>query len=140
MRRADSEFGTTAQPGIGQPGIGQPGPGRTGSRSQRHQNRPRRRSRRWLKVAGAVVAAVAIAAGVVVYNHSSSQPKQLPVQLPTAAGGYLGVYAQGSPLSYAGVTAFRKSTGTSPDLAMYYSGWYESFQTKFVQQAAADGE
>jgi mannan endo-1,4-beta-mannosidase len=130
MRRADTPLGPTAEPG----------PGRTGSRSQRHQNRPRRRTGRLFKVAGAVLAAVAIAAGVVVYNHSSSQPKQLPVHLPTAADGYLGVYAQGAPLSYSGVTAFRKATGTSPDLAMYYSGWYESFQTTFVRQAAADGE
>ena len=130
MRRADSELGTTTQPG----------PERTGSRSQRHRSRPRRRSRRLLKVAGAVVAAAAIAAGVVVYNHSSGQPRELPVHLPAAADGYLGVYAQGSPLSYAGVTAFRKATGTSPDLAMYYSGWYEAFQTTFVRQAAADGE
>jgi mannan endo-1,4-beta-mannosidase len=135
MRRADGEYGTTVQPG-----TGQPGPERTGSRSQRHQNRPHRTSRRLFKVIGAVVAAVAIAAGVVIYNHSSSQPKQLPVHLPAAADGYLGVYAQGAPLSYSGVTAFRKATGTSPDLAMYYSGWYESFQTTFVRQAAADGE
>ena len=129
MRNADTDLGTTTPPG----------PDQTGSRSRRHQNRPRRRSRRLLKAAGAVIVAAVIAAGVVVYNHSSSQPKTLPVHLPAAADGYLGVYAQGSPLSYAGVTSFRKATGTSPDLAMYYSGWYESFQTAFVRKAAADG-
>src|ERR1700759_1757700 len=134
MRRADSELGTPVQPGTGQPGRERPG-----SRSQRHQNRPRRRSRRLLKVTGAVVAAAAIAAGGVVYNHSSGQPRELPVHLPAAADGYLGVYTQGSPLSYAGVSSFRKASGTSPDLVMYYSGWYESFQTAFVKKAAADG-
>jgi mannan endo-1,4-beta-mannosidase len=128
MRNTDTDLGTTTPPG----------PGQTGSRSQRHQNRPRR-SRRLLKVAGAVVAAIVIAAGVVVYNHNSNGVKPLPTQLPAAADGYLGVYAQGSPLSYAGVTSFRQATGTSPDLAMYYSGWYESFQTSFVKKAAADG-
>ena len=138
MRRADADIGTTTQPG----------PERTGSRSTRHQTqhgsrsgrRSGRRPRRVLKVAGTVIAAAAIAAGVLVYNHHSSQPKPLPVHLPTAAGGYLGVYAQGSPLTYDGVTAFRKASGTSPDLVMYYSGWYESFQTAFVKKAAADGE
>ena len=67
MRNADTDLGTTTPPG----------PDQTGSRSRRHQNRPRR-SHRLLKVAGAVVAVIAIAAGVLVYNHDSSGVKPLP--------------------------------------------------------------
>ena len=86
-----------------------------------------------------IIAAAAIAGGVILHNRSSDPPRPLPVQLPAAAGSYLGVYAHGVPDSYAGITAFQSATGTRPDVVMYYSGWFVPFPTKFATTAANDG-
>ena len=81
---------------------------------------------------------VAIAAGVVVYNRSSKQGGPLPA---TARRRRLlpGRLHQGPPASYAGVKAFKKATGTTPDMVMYYSGWYVPFPTAFAATVASDG-
>jgi Glycosyl hydrolase family 26 len=60
-------------------------------------------------------------------------------QLPTAAGSYLGLYSDGVPDSYSGVTAFTKTTGVKPNVVSYYSGWLEPFKTSFAVAAAKDG-
>jgi mannan endo-1,4-beta-mannosidase len=52
---------------------------------------------------------------------------------------YIGVYASGAPASYAGVTSFANATGVQPDVIMYYSGWYQPFQTGLATTAARDG-
>jgi len=59
--------------------------------------------------------------------------------LSTAPASYLGLYSDGVPDSYAGVTAFTKSTGIKPDVVSYYSGWYEPFKTTFAAAAARQG-
>ena len=106
----------------------------------RHQSRRRRRGRRRIVTgAAAIVAAAAIAAGVVLYNKSTDPIGPLPVNLPPATGSYLGVYANGVPASYTGVTSFQSATGIRPDVAMYYNGWYEPFRTSFATTAANDG-
>jgi mannan endo-1,4-beta-mannosidase len=75
----------------------------------------------------------------------SAGPKQATPQpqrsssLPTTPGSYLGVYADGVPDSYAGVTAFTKATGVKPRLVVYYSGWFEPFQASFAATAATNG-
>jgi mannan endo-1,4-beta-mannosidase len=74
-----------------------------------------------------------------------STPASHPAQpnadspLPTAPASYLGLYSDGVPDSYAGVTAFTKSTGVKPNLVSYYSGWYEPFKTTFAMAAAKRG-
>ena len=99
--------------------------------------RPRRR--RLLTTVVAILAAAAIVAGVSLYNKSSDSVGPLPVNLPTTPQSYLGVYADGAPASYSGVTAFTSATGASPDLVMYYSGWFVPFQTSFATTAAKNG-
>jgi hypothetical protein len=106
---------------------------RQGRRSQR------RRHRRLLTVGVSVLAAVVIAAGVVAYNRSTDTGGPLPAHLPAASGSYLGVYTKNLPTSYAGVTAFKNTTGTTPDVVMYYSGWYVPFPTKFASTVASNG-
>lgn len=59
--------------------------------------------------------------------------------LPTTPGSYLGVYATGVPMSYAGVTAFTRSTGVRPRLVVYYSGWLEPFQASFATTVRKHG-
>jgi mannan endo-1,4-beta-mannosidase len=51
----------------------------------------------------------------------------------------MGLYTNDAPASYRGVQAFTQATGTRPDVLMYYSGWYEPFQTSFATKAAENG-
>jgi len=95
--------------------------------------------RRVVQTGVALVGVVAIAIGVIVYATSSDRVGPLPVQLPSATGAYLGVYANDVPASYANVSAFASATGTKPDVVMYYSGWFVPFPTSFAVTAAANG-
>jgi mannan endo-1,4-beta-mannosidase len=105
----------------------------------RRQGRRRQAKPRRLVTAGAAIIAVAaIAAGVILYNRSSDPTGPLPVDLPTSSASYLGVYTNGVPDSYGGVTAFTSATGTRPDVVMYYNGWFEPFRASFATAAAND--
>jgi mannan endo-1,4-beta-mannosidase len=105
----------------------------------RHQSRRQRRPHRVLTVGAAMVAVLAIAAGVVLYNRSADPTGPLPDHLPADTASYLGVYVNGVPDSYMGVTAFKDATGANPDVVMYYSGWYVPFPTNFANTAANEG-
>jgi mannan endo-1,4-beta-mannosidase len=107
--------------------------------SHRKTSPRRRRPGRIVKAGGAIVAAIAIAAGVILYNKSADSARPLPVNLPPDTGSYLGVFARGAPASYGGVTAFASATGAQPDIVMYYSGWYVPFPGKFAAAAANNG-
>jgi mannan endo-1,4-beta-mannosidase len=97
-------------------------------------------SRRTVTTVVAIVAAVAIAAGVVLYNRASDHhDAPLPVILPQATASYLGVFTKGVPDSYAPVSAFSSATGAKPDVIMYYSGWYVPFPTGFANTVASNG-
>jgi mannan endo-1,4-beta-mannosidase len=122
----------------------QPWPGHRKSGPVRHRGRknPHRRRRRIVTAGVAIIAAVAIAAGVSLYNKSANPTKPtgpLPVHLPTTPGSYLGLFMAGVPASYAGVRAFTNATGARPDVVMYYSGWYMPFPLGFATTAADNG-
>ncbi|HLI57326.1 MAG TPA: glycosyl hydrolase [Actinomycetota bacterium] len=105
-----------------------------------HHGRKRRGTRRpVVKGAAAILAAVAIAAGVIIYNRTADPGGPLPVDLPPSSGSYLGVYTAGIPDSYTGVTTFAKAAGARPDVVMYYSGWFVPFPSRFAQTAASEG-
>jgi hypothetical protein len=113
---------------------------RKGRRRQVGEVRNTGTRRWWIRTGAAVAAAAAIAAGIIVYNQSSSRPTgPLPVHLPPVSGSYLGVYTPTAPRTYTGVTAFRNATGTRPDVVMYYSGWYQSFPAAFARKVASEG-
>jgi mannan endo-1,4-beta-mannosidase len=59
--------------------------------------------------------------------------------LPTSSDSYIGLYSNGAPSSYAGVTAFTKATGVKPSVVLYYSGWLEPFQMDFARTVADNG-
>jgi len=98
-----------------------------------------RKPRRGVRALVAIVAAAAIATGVVIYNRSADPSGPLPIDLPTAPQSYLGIYANGFPGSYSGLTAFAKATDSKPDVAMYYSGWFVPFPRRFAETAASNG-
>jgi hypothetical protein len=87
----------------------------------------------------AIIVAAAVAVVVVRHDKSADPAGPLPFHLPHAPQSYLGVYAAEAPGSYAGVTAFAKATGVTPDVAMYYSSWFEPFRASFAMTAAEHG-
>jgi mannan endo-1,4-beta-mannosidase len=106
--------------------------------AQTGARRGRRRRRPLVTIGLAVLTAAAIAAGVIGYNDASTPHGPLTA-LPASAGSYLGVYTKDLPASYSKVSAFRQATGTTPDIVMYYSGWYVPFPTKFATKVADEG-
>ena len=72
------------------------------------------------------------------WRHADSFGAQLDAAgpLPATPGSYIGLYPEGVPGSYAGVTAFTTATGIRPDVVPYYSGWFEPFQAEFAATAA----
>jgi mannan endo-1,4-beta-mannosidase len=108
----------------------------TGTRTA--ARRARRRRRPFVRAGLAVLVVAAIVAGVLGYRDHS-QPHGPLTSLPPSAGSYLGVYTKDLPASYGKVASFRQATGTTPDLVMYYSGWYTPFPAKFATTVADNG-
>ena len=106
----------------------------------RHQSRRRRRGPgRFIIGALVIVVVAALGVGVYLRTRSTDSSGPLPVQLPAAAGAYLGVYTHGVPDSYSGVAAFNNAIKAKPDVVMYYSGWWVPFPTKFATTVANNG-
>jgi hypothetical protein len=61
------------------------------------------------------------------------------VRLPVHLGSYLGAFAKGVPESYAPMETLARATGTHLNVALYYSGWPERFQTAFAIEAKDHG-
>jgi mannan endo-1,4-beta-mannosidase len=59
--------------------------------------------------------------------------------LPDKRLSYLGVYESGVPDSFGGVTEFTAATQVHPNIALYYSSWFERFKTDFASQAHDSG-
>ena len=85
-------------------------------------------------VVALLVAATGV--GVLLAEGRRAPTPLLPTVLPTATASYVGLYAQGVPQSYAGVSSFTGVTKVRPNVVSYYSGWFEPFQTRFARSAA----
>jgi mannan endo-1,4-beta-mannosidase len=72
-----------------------------------------------------------------VSRYYASHP--VVISLPAQAASYLGIFARGVPRSYAPVRSVTKATGVHPNIAPYYSGWYERFQASFAAEALDNG-
>jgi hypothetical protein len=107
----------------------------------RHKRRRGRRRSGLIATAVLAVIAAAAVAGVVAFgfHHKTVSDGPLRLPLPTAPQSYLGVFADGVPASYAGVTSFGQATGVTPDVVTYYSGWYEPFNVRLARAAASHG-
>lgn len=91
------------------------------------------------------IALTIIAASAIILTagfHAQSKAEKpahaapVSVTLPQTAESYLGAYLPGVPDSYAEVSAFTESSGVSPDVLVYYSGWLEPFRESFAITAA----
>jgi mannan endo-1,4-beta-mannosidase len=117
---------------------------------------PSARRIRALIIGVCVVALVAIVATSLVHKAgqpASSEPSvpngtpaigtfshdHVVITLPTHAASYLGAFATGVPRSYAPMKSFAAATGARPNIALYYSGWYEKFQLAFATEAKNNG-
>jgi hypothetical protein len=101
----------------------------------------------------AVILGAATTAAVVITksspSHASSPAPDSPAwhrlhpvyvqPLPVRQQAYLGAYEPASPYSYSGMKLFAHTAGRTPNLALYYSGWWEPFRTSFAQEAYAAG-
>lgn len=107
----------------------------------KHQKNNRTRPWRIVTIAAAVIVLCAAAGAVALHIHgkTSDPVRPLPAHLPASPLSYVGVYAPPVPASYAGVTAFTQTADVTPDVAMFYSGWFESFPTGFATTAARHG-
>jgi len=118
------------------------------------------RRARTAALAAALVGIVAIAVSVVVTEFAirqhhgpaavtggpaAEQPSSSPgrhrayASLPARPSSYVGVYEGGSPGSYQQVSQFGRATGTSPNIALYFSSLSEPFQSGFAADAWAHG-
>jgi mannan endo-1,4-beta-mannosidase len=61
------------------------------------------------------------------------------ITLPAHAASYLGVFAKGVPGSYAPAENFARDTGAHPNIELYYSGWFEKFQSEFAIRVKDNG-
>ena len=61
------------------------------------------------------------------------------ITLPAHPASYVGAFAKGVPGTYDPVVSFADATGVHPNIALYYSGWYEKFQSTFAIQAKENG-
>jgi Glycosyl hydrolase family 26 len=73
------------------------------------------------------------AAGVLPIGTFSQHPVR--IKLPATPASYLGAYAEGVPGRYTPLDSFA-AIAAKPNIALYYSGWGEPFQTAFATQAA----
>jgi hypothetical protein len=85
-------------------------------------------------LAAAVV--VVVAAGLHYEDTKMAVPRSHPVPHLRPVS-YLGVYEPSSPHSYASVLKFGRLVGHRPQIAAYYSGWFEPFQGSFARAAHA---
>ena len=61
------------------------------------------------------------------------------VRLPAHPESYVGAYAKGVPESYAPIKALATATAARLNVALYYSGWRETFRSAFAVQAGDNG-
>lgn len=111
------------------------------------------RRKAWIIAGNAAAVAIAVAIAVVAGVHfeqarhpvTAPRPAATAVPRPSVVKPafplmpYLGVYEPSSPDSYTGVTGFAGLIGRQPNIAVYYSSWFEEFQTGFAQSARARG-
>jgi mannan endo-1,4-beta-mannosidase len=72
-------------------------------------------------------------------RHRPAAARHTGSALPATPSSYIGLYANGVPASYGGVTAFTTATGVKPEVVLYYSGWLEPFRASFATTAAENG-
>lgn len=72
------------------------------------------------------------------FHHASGAvPPPTPASRPAPPMSYLGLYEPTAPQSYSGIEKFTRLIGYRPNIAVYYSSWWEPFQLHFARAANA---
>jgi mannan endo-1,4-beta-mannosidase len=100
-------------------------------------------------VLGAVATTSVVIALESSHSHASSPALDTPAwhrlhpvyapPLSVQPAAYIGAYEPESPDSYSGMKLFAQTAGRLPNLALYYSGWWEQFNKSFAEAAYAAG-
>jgi mannan endo-1,4-beta-mannosidase len=83
----------------------------------------------------AVAAVIAVTAGMHFQHASGAVPPPSTAARSARPMSYLGLYEPTSPRSYSGVEKFTRLIGYRPNIAVYYSSWWEPFQFHFARAA-----
>jgi mannan endo-1,4-beta-mannosidase len=81
---------------------------------------------------GVAALSVVLATQRLSYTLIQPKPPSAHAHLPQKLHSYLGVFAGGKPYGYPGVDSFGDAVGENPNLAGYFSGWAEPFDTTFA--------
>lgn len=73
------------------------------------------------------------------YTIRFRPPAPVHAKLPESLESYLGVFASGKPSGFPAVEAFGDVVGRNPNLAGYFSGWAEPFDTAFAESLRKHG-
>jgi mannan endo-1,4-beta-mannosidase len=91
-------------------------------------------------VLAVMLASAALTAVVVVLTTSVlSGQRSATATLPARPASYLGIYEKDALASYRSITAFGQVAGWQTNLAGYYSGWPQAFNTRFATAAQRHG-
>jgi mannan endo-1,4-beta-mannosidase len=86
------------------------------------------------------LAAVAVSGALTrLLGSVTPDPKEAHASLPSLPAAYLGVFEPGSPPGYGAIATFARAAGRKPNLAEYYSGWAEPFDTSFAEILSKHG-
>lgn len=86
----------------------------------------------------AAAVSIVVAAGMHFEHEKGGVPPPHTRSSPPLLS-YLGVYEPASPASYSGVEKFTRLIRHRPQIAVYYSSWFEPFQAAFARAAHAHG-
>ena len=92
-----------------------------------------------LNVMGFAAAASIVVAAGTHFEHEKSFVPPVHTRPSPPLMSDLGVYEPASPGSYSGVEEFTRLIGHRPQIAVYYSSWFEPFQAAFARAAHAHG-
>jgi mannan endo-1,4-beta-mannosidase len=86
---------------------------------------------------GIAALSLVLAAGHIRFSMSGPVIARAPLQASPAS--YLGVFEPGAPPSYLPIANFAQVAGREPNLAGYFSGWAEPFNTAFADTLHSHG-
>lgn len=95
---------------------------------------------RWAMFVALAMAAISLAVtGARISPSDQGAHSVVHAMLRPRLASYLGVFEHGSPPSYQPIATFAQAAGRQPNLAGYFSGWAEPFNTGYAQTLRAHG-
>jgi len=85
------------------------------------------------------IAALSIILAAARVNFYVTSPPIARAPLQATPASYLGVFEPGAPPSYVPIATFANLAGREPNLAGYFSGWAEPFNTAFAETLHSHG-